>query len=171
MSTVSLAQVDGGLRNEDRRDRREDRRERREDRREERREDRQDDRRDDRRDERRDDDRGQNPNQTSAFRDYPGAIEAGNYCTTCAFENRTDVPTSGSSKARDRFLVNNDRESINARCRELGWRRGEALQWYSYGEWCRYKNAKTRTWDPYYREWTFGPCRDGNVKLARCYGR
>ncbi len=136
MSSAGFAQVDGGLRNEDRRS-----------------------------------DRREQNNQASSSKDFPGAIEAGNYCTTCAFENRTDVPTSGSPKARDRFLVNNDRDSINARCRELGYRRGEALQWYSYAEWCRYKNAKTRTWDPYYREWTFGACRDGNVKVARCYSR
>ncbi len=109
--------------------------------------------------------------QAPSFKDYPGATAAGNYCTKCAFENRTDVPISGSPNARNRYLVNNDRASINARCRELGWENGEALEWFSFEEWCRYKNARTRTWDRINREWIFSACRDGNVKLARCYRR
>ena len=30
-----------------------------------------------------------------AFQDYPGALAAGNYCTNCGFENKTDAPVSG----------------------------------------------------------------------------
>lgn len=102
-----------------------------------------------------------------SFKDYPGAT--GDYCWDCAFENRNDVPRGRSCKAENRYLVNNTRASINARCRELGWDYGRALEVYSYNEWCKYCNARTRTWDGY--DWVFGSCVNGNVKVARCFRR
>ena len=101
------------------------------------------------------------------YQDYAGAIGPGDFCSYCAFENRADVPTSGKA----RYLVNNDRYSITARCRELGWDSGQALELYTHQEWCRYGNARTRTWDPNNRRWMFGNCTNGNVKLARCFRR
>lgn len=126
--------------------------------------------RDGRRDRNRTPDRGRGPGRGGpAYQDYSGAIGPGDYCSTCAFENRNDVPRTGKRSSPDRYLVNNDRDSIDARCQELGWDYGQALQWFTYREWCRYGNARTRTWDRYRRDWTFGRCVDGNVKAARCF--
>lgn len=115
-------------------------------------------------------DRGPDRGRVSS-QDYSGAIGPGDYCPDCAFENRSDAPRSGKRSSPDRYLVNSDRASIDARCQELGWDYGQATQWFTYQEWCRYGNARTRTWDPHYHEWTFGRCTDGNVKMARCFRR
>lgn len=116
-------------------------------------------------------DRGGTPDRSApkASQDYSGAIGPGNFCTNCAFENRADVPQTGKKKTPDRYLVNSDQDSVDARCQELGWDYGQAIEWFSYQEWCKYGNAKTRMWDRRARDWSFGSCRDGNVKLARCF--
>lgn len=118
------------------------------------------------------DDRGGGPREDrtrySSSQDFGGATGPGDMCQTCALENRADVPR-GSGK--NRFLLNNDGDSVDARCRELGFDWGQTLQVYSYQEWCKYGNARTRTYDTRARRWSFGSCTDGNVKAARCFKR
>lgn len=107
----------------------------------------------------------------SCYGNFPGALGQGNFCETCAFENKVDsgCPPPGPSRgACKRYLVNNDQASVNRRCQELGFVHGVVTSTFTSAEWCgTYSNAYTRRWDG--TKWLLGKCVNGNVKQATCY--
>ena len=93
---------------------------------------------------------------------FAGAISPGNYCATCALENRNEM------RGENRYLLNNDQASIDHRCQELGFTRGVANSTYTSAEWCgTYRNARTKKWNG--SSWNWLSCINGNVKQATCY--
>lgn len=93
---------------------------------------------------------------------FAGAISPGNYCATCALENRNEM------QGTNRFLLNNDQVSLNRRCQELGFTTGVANSTFTSAEWCgTYTNARTKRWNG--SSWSWLSCINGNVKQATCY--
>ena len=102
--------------------------------------------------------------ESSCFGIFPGSIDNPlDLCSTCALEDRNEM------KGLRRYLLNNDQDSIDQRCKELGYKRGEPTSIYTYSEWCANLDARTKEWNPAKDEWRYRKCQTGNVKSANCY--
>lgn len=58
-------------------------------------------------------------------------------------------------------MIHTNRESIDRRCKEVGYTFGTPNAVYTYGEWCMYSNAATASYNLTNGTWSYGGCANG----------